>query len=145
GKSFTEPKVARGAAYGDFDNDGDMDVLITTNGGPAYLYRNDCAVHHSIRFRTVGVKSNRDGMGANIHIWTPQGPRWLTVKSGSSYLSQSDRSVTFGLGDAQSIERAVLEWPSGVKQELGKLAADRAYVVDEEKGVIAEAAFKQRT
>jgi len=144
GKSFTDPKVARGAAYGDFDNDGDLDVLITTNNGPAYLYRNDCAVHHSIRFRTVGVKSNRDGIGTNIHIWTPEGQRWLTVKSGSSYLSQSDRSVTFGLGDAQSIERAVFEWPSGIKQELGKLAADRAYVVDEENGVIADAPFKPR-
>jgi enediyne biosynthesis protein E4 len=144
GKSFNQPKVARGAAYGDFDNDGDLDVLITTNNGPAYLFRNDCDGNHSIRFRTVGVKSNRDGIGTNIHIWTPEGARWLTVKSGSSYLSQSDRNVTFGLGEFRAIERAVLEWPSGIKQELGKLAADRAYLVDEEKGVIADMAFKQR-
>src|SRR5438552_1050830 len=138
GKAFNQPKVARGAAYGDFDNDGDLDVLITTNNGPAYLFRNDCAVNHSIRFRTVGAKSNRDGIGANIRIWTPEGVRWLTVKSGSSYLSQSDRSVTFGLGRFESIERAAIEWPSGLKQELGKLAADHTYVVEEGKGIVAD-------
>src|SRR5437867_5844644 len=138
GKSFNQPKVARGAAYGDFDNDGDLDVLITTNNGPAYLFRNDCAANHSIRFRTVGAKSNRDGIGANIRIWTPEGVRWLAVKSGSSYLSQSDRTVTFGLGRFESIERAAIEWPSGVKQELGKLAADRTYVVEEGKGIVAD-------
>ena len=138
GKAFNQPKVARGAAYGDFDNDGDLDVLITTNNGPAYLFRNDCAANHSIRFRTVGAKSNHDGIGANIRIWTPEGVRWLTVKSGSSYLSQSDRSVTFGLGGFESIERAAIEWPSGLKQELGKLAADHTYVVEEGKGIVAD-------
>ncbi|PYV23490.1 MAG: CRTAC1 family protein [Acidobacteria bacterium] len=144
GKSFNQPKVARGAAYGDFDNDGDLDVLITTNNGPACLYRNDCAGAHSIRFRTVGARSNRDGIGTNIHVWTPEGVRWLTVKSGSSYLSQSDRSVTFGLGESRGIERAVLEWPSGLKQELGKLDADRTYVVAEDKGIIADVPMRGR-
>jgi hypothetical protein len=145
GKSFNQPRVARGAAYGDFDNDGDLDVLITTNHGPAYLYRNDCQANHSIRFRTVGVRSNRDGIGANIRIWTPEGVRWLTVKSGSSYLSQSDRSVTFGLGRFQGVERVALEWPSGVKQELGKLAAGRTYVVEEDKGTVAEVPMMRRS
>jgi enediyne biosynthesis protein E4 len=144
GKSFHGPKVARGAAYGDFDNDGDLDVLLTTNNGPAYLYRNDCAANNSIRFRNVGTKSNRDGIGTNVRIWTPDGVRWLTVKSGSSYLSQSDRSVTFGLGQFRSIERAQLEWPSGVKQELGKLEAGRTYVVEEGKGIVADIPFKRR-
>ncbi len=138
GKSFATPKVARGCAYGDYDNDGDLDVLITTNNGPAYLYRNDVRPNHSIRFRAVGKRSNRDAIGANIRIWTPEGMRWLTVKSGSSYLSQSDRSATFGLGPFRSIERALIEWPSGLKQELGKLEGDRTYVVEEGKGVIAE-------
>lgn len=137
GKSFTLPKVARGCAYGDYDNDGDLDVLITTNNGAAYLYRNDGAANHSIRFRTVGSRSNRDGIGTNIRIWTPEGMRWLTVKSGSSYLSNSDRSVTFGLGQFRSVERAVLEWPSGQRQELRKLRGDQTYVVEESKGVIA--------
>jgi enediyne biosynthesis protein E4 len=145
GKSFSEPKVARGAAYGDFDNDGNLDVLLTTNNGPAYLYRNDSATNNSIRFHAVGSKSNRDGIGTNIRIWTPEGGRWLTVKSGSSYLSQSDRDVTFGLGQFRSIERVQLDWPSGLRQELGKLEAGRTYVVEEGKGIIADIPFKTRS
>ena len=141
GKPFDQPKVARGAAFGDFDNDGDQDVLITTNNGPAYLYRNECEVNHSIRFRTVGTRSNRDGIGTTVRIWTPEGSRWLIVKSGSSYLSQSDRNVTFGLGQQREIKRVVFQWPSGLTQELPGLAADRTYVVEEEKGIIADSAF----
>jgi hypothetical protein len=136
GSSFALPKVARGCAYGDFDNDGDLDVLITTNNGPAYLYRNDGGTNHSIRFRTIGVQSNRDAIGTNIRIWTPQGMRWLVVKSGSSYLSCPDRRITFGLGEFRRVERTLVEWPSGQKQELGPLAAGHTYVVEEGRGVI---------
>ncbi|MHB8652256.1 MAG: CRTAC1 family protein [Terriglobia bacterium] len=143
GREFAQPKVARGAAYGDFDNDGDLDVLMTTNNGPAYLYRNDGGTNHSIRFRTVGTRSNRDGIGTSVRIWTPDGARLLIVKSGSSYLSQSDRSVTFGLGPHRSIEKARFEWPSGLKQELGKLEADRSYVIEEGKGVVADTPFRR--
>jgi len=142
GKSFDTPKVARGAAYGDFDNDGDMDVLMTTNNGPASLYRNDGGTNNSIRFSIVGVRSNRDGIGTNVHIWAPQGKRWLTVKSGSSYLSCSDTRVTFGLGPSRYIEKALLDWPSGEKQELGRLEAGRTYVVQEGKGIIDDIPFK---
>ncbi|MGO9274045.1 MAG: CRTAC1 family protein [Terriglobia bacterium] len=145
GATFDRPKVARGCAYGDYDNDGDLDVLITTNNGPAYLFRNDGCTNHSIRFRTVGTRSNRDGIGTNVRIWTPEGMRWLTVKSGSSYLSQSDRSVTFGLGQFRGIERAQLEWPSGLKQELGKLDGDRTYVVDESKGIVGDVPHNRRS
>lgn len=145
GGSFAAPKVARGAAYGDYDNDGDLDILMTTNNGPAYLYRNDGARNQAIRFRTLGVKSNRDGIGTNVRIWTPDGARWLTVKSGSSYLSQSDRSVTFGLGGRQTVSRVKLDWPSGISQEFGELAAGRSYVVDEVKGIVDEAPFRPRS
>jgi len=144
GGSFAHPKVARGCAYGDYDNDGDLDVLMTTNNGPAYLYRNDVRNNHSIRFRTIGVRSNKDGIGTIVRIWTQEGMRWLMVRSGSSYLSQSDRSVTFGLGQFPRIERAVLEWPSGVKQELGRLEADRTYVVDEQRGIISDMRMERR-
>ncbi|HEY6290918.1 MAG TPA: CRTAC1 family protein [Terriglobia bacterium] len=143
GGSFAAPKVARGAAYGDFDNDGDLDILLTTNNGPAYLYRNDCA-NQSIRFRTVGTRSNRDGIGTNVRIWTPEGRRWLTVKSGSSYLSESERTVTFGLGALDAIDRAAFEWPSGLKQELGRLEAGRTYVVEEGNGIVGDAPFQVR-
>jgi enediyne biosynthesis protein E4 len=143
GVSFALPKVARGCAYGDYDNDGDLDVLMTTNNGPAYLYRNDGGTHHSIRFRPVGRRSNRDGVGANIRIWTREGMRWLTVKSGSSYLSHSQRAVTFGLGEHPSIERARLDWPSGYQEELGSLPAGRTYTVEEGRGVIADIPYQK--
>ena len=142
GESFATPKVGRGAAYGDYDNDGDLDIVLTTNNGPAYLYRNDCN-NRSIRFRIIGTRSNRDGIGANIHVWTPQGHRWLMVKSGSSYLSQSDRSATFGLGSQNAIDRARIEWPSGVRQELGRLEAGRTYVVEEGTGIIDDRRFSR--
>ena len=136
GPAFATPKVARGCAYADFDNDGDLDVVMTANNGPVSLYRNDGGVNHSLRFRTVGRKSNAGGIGTVVRIWTPQGMRWQMVKSGSSYLSQSERTVTFGLGAGTKIERARFEWPSGTTQELGELAAGLTYVVDEEKGVV---------
>ena len=136
GPAFATPKVARGCAYADFDNDGDLDVVMTANNGPVSLYRNDGGVNHSLRFRTVGRKSNAGGIGTVVRVWTPAGMRWQMVKSGSSYLSQSERTVTFGLGAGTKIERARFEWPSGTTQELGELAAGRTYVVDEEKGVV---------
>jgi enediyne biosynthesis protein E4 len=142
GASFAAPKVGRGAAYGDYDNDGSLDVLLTTNNGPAYLYRNDTG-GNAIRFRTVGTRSNRDGIGTDVRIWTPQGRRWLTVKGGSSYLSQSDRSVTFGLGPLRAIDRAEFTWPSGLKQELGRLEGGRTYVVEEGKGIVGDLAFSR--
>ena len=98
GPAFATPKVARGCAYADFDNDGDLDVLMTANNGPVSMYRNDGGVNHSLRFRTVGRKSNAGGIGTVVRVWTPAGMRWQMVKSGSSYLSQSERTVTFGLG-----------------------------------------------
>ena len=144
GRSFALPKVARGCAYADFDNDGDLDVLLTTNNGPAYLYRNDGCRNHSLRFRTVGRKSNAGGIGTVVRVWTPEGMRWQMVKSGSSYLSQSERTVTFGLGERTAIDRARLEWPSRTTQEFGKLDSGRTYVVDEEKGIVDSIPY-QRT
>src|SRR6185436_12817687 len=107
-------KVARGAAYGDFDRDGDVDLLITTNGGPAYLYRNDVSTgHRSVRLRLAGTKSNRDAIGAVVRLTTPDGTQQRMVKTGSSYLSQSELALTFGLGRRDRADRVVIEWPSG--------------------------------
>ncbi len=144
GESFRQPKVARGAAFGDFDNDGDLDILLTTNNGPAYLYRNDGCTDHAIRFHTVGKSSNRDGIGAIVRIWVPEGMRWLTVKSGSSYLSCSDRSVTFGLGAHKAILRARVEWPSGEKQDFARLEADRTYTIEEGRGIAGDVPHQPR-
>ena len=91
GEGFRQPKVGRGLACGDFDRDGDLDILMTTNNGPAYLYRNDqSAGNRSIRFRLVGKQSNRDAIGATVRIYHEGTMQTRLVKSGSSYLSQSD-------------------------------------------------------
>ncbi len=119
GGGFATPKVGRGLAYGDFDRDGDLDLLITTSNGPAYLYRNDVAPgNRSLRFHLQGTKSNRDGIGATVRVTTPDGTQSRTVKTGSSYLSQSELAVTFGLARRDRAERVVIEWPSGFVQEF---------------------------
>jgi hypothetical protein len=119
GGDFAAPKVARGLAYGDFDNDGDVDLLLTTNQGPAFLYRNDLLNgNRSLRLRVTGTKSNREGIGTVIRLYTPDGAQMRTVKTGSSYLSQSELPVTFGLGQRDAAQRIVVEWPSGVTQEF---------------------------
>ncbi|HLH16914.1 MAG TPA: CRTAC1 family protein [Bryobacteraceae bacterium] len=129
GAEFAAPKVARGLAYGDFDNDGDLDLLLTTNQGPALLYRNDLANgNHGLRLRVTGTKSNRDGIGTVVRLWTPDGQQMRTVKSGSSYLSQSELPVTFGLGPRDRAPRLVVEWPSGATQEFRDVRSGRYWL-----------------
>jgi hypothetical protein len=154
GGGFSQPKVGRGLAYGDFDRDGDLDLLITANNGPAYLYRTDqTAGNRSIRIRLVGTKSNRDAIGASVKIFhgasngASNGPSNETmsqsrlVKGGSSYLSQSELPVTFGLGKRDKIDRLVIQWPSGRTEEYKNLAAGRAYECVEAKGITAQPGF----
>ena len=136
GGAFDQPKVGRGLAYADFDRDGDLDLLLTTNSGSAYLYRNDqLAGNHSIRFRLVGTKSNRDGIGSIIHIVAGGLSQSRLVKSGSSYLSQSELPVTFGLEKRDRVERVVIVWPSGRTEEFTNVAAGRCYECTEGKGI----------
>jgi hypothetical protein len=126
GAGFAAPKVARGLACGDFDNDGDQDVLITTNQGAALLYRNDVTSgNHSIRFRLTGTKSNRDAIGAVVRVFTPDGQQTRMVKTGSSYLSQSELCLTYGLGKRTVADRVVVEWPSGRTDEFRSLRTGR--------------------
>jgi hypothetical protein len=142
GGGFSQPKVGRGLALGDFDRDGDLDVLITTNNGPAYLFRNDQASgNKSIRFRLVGTKSNRDAIGARVTVFSGGVRQTRMVRSGSSYLSQSELPVTFGLGKQDKLERVVIEWPSGRTEEFKGLAAGRVYLVTEVKGLQAGNGF----
>jgi hypothetical protein len=136
GGGFDNPKVGRGLAYADFDRDGDVDLLLTTNNGPAYLYRNDqLSGNHSIRFHLVGTKSNRDGVGATVRIECGSIRQARMVKGGSSYLSQSELPVTFGLGKPDRVERVVIDWPSGRTEEFSNLAAGRTYQCVESKAV----------
>lgn len=138
GGGFASPKVARGLALGDFDRDGDLDLLVTTNDGPAYLYRNDVSNgNRSIRFRCVGTKSNRDGIGAVVKIFYNGQEQSRMVKSGSSYCSQSELPVTFGTARHDAVERAVVQWPSGRTEEFKSLATGKSYTCVEGKGVSA--------
>jgi len=137
GGGFDQPKVGRGLAYGDFDRDGDLDLLLTTNNGPAYLYRNDqLAGNRGIRFRLTGTKSNRDAIGAVVHISAGGITQSRVVKGGSSYLSQSELPVTFGLEKRDRIDRVAIDWPSGRNEEYKNLAAGRCYECTEGKGIV---------
>jgi hypothetical protein len=136
GGGFERPKVGRGLAVGDFDRDGDSDLLLTTNNGGAYLYRNDLGNgNRSIRFRLVGTKSNRDAIGAMVHLFANGQQQTRMVRSGSSYLSQSELPVTFGVGRAEQIGRVVIDWPSGRSEEYKQLGTGRSFQVIEAKGI----------
>jgi hypothetical protein len=132
GPDFRRPVVARGAAYADYDHDGDLDILLSTNGGPARLLRNDGGNrNHWLTLRLVGTRSNRDAIGAVVHLTSASGRQTQMVHSGSSYCSQSDMALTFGLGRDSRATAIEIEWPSGAKQHVGGLAANQFVTIRE--------------
>jgi hypothetical protein len=136
GGGFALPKVGRGLAYGDFDRDGDSDVLMTTNNGSAYLFRNDqVAGNRSIRFKLVGTKSNRDAIGATVRIFHGGGQQIRMIRSGSSYLSQSELAAAFGVGRRDKIDRVVINWPTGRTEEHRGLQTGKTYKCVEASGI----------
>jgi hypothetical protein len=136
GSGFAQPRVGRGLACGDFDRDGDVDLLMTTNNGPAVLFRNDqSSGNRSVRFKLVGTKSNRDAIGAGVRIFHGGTTQSRVVRSGSSYLSQSELPVTFGVGKRDVIDRVTITWPSGRTEELVKVAAGKQYDCVEGMGI----------
>jgi len=140
GAEFARPKVGRGLAYGDINRDGSLDLLLTTNGGPAQLFRNEqLAANRSVRFRLVGTKSNRDAIGASVRIFLDGAAQSRLVKTGSSYLSQSELPVTFGVGRRDRIERVVVNWPSGRSEEFKDVQSGKAYVCVEGRGIRPDA------
>jgi hypothetical protein len=133
---IAQPWVGRGLAVGDFDNDGDLDLLLTTNNGPARLLRNDqLAGNRSLRVRLIGTTSNRDAIGASVRIFHGGSAQSRMVRTGSSYLSQSELPVTFGVGRRDVVERMVISWPSGRTEEHRNLASGRTYEAVEGKGI----------
>ena len=144
GPAFSAPKVARAAAYADIDNDGDLDLLVTTNSGPAYLYRNDGGNHnHSLRVKFRGTASNRDGIGAVARIDYAGGKQWQMLRSGSGYLSQSELVLPFGLGQETKVSSARIEWPSGKVDQLKDIAAGQTITVEEGKGIVSAKPFSK--
>jgi hypothetical protein len=137
GPDFQRPIVARGAAYADYDRDGDLDILISTNNGPALLYRNDGGNrNHWLTIRLNGTKSNRSGLGAVVRIQSVQGKQWQTMHSGSSYCSQSDLALTFGLGQDRTVTALEVDWPSGTHQRFTNIAANQFLTIDEARGIV---------
>jgi hypothetical protein len=143
GRALQRAIVGRGAAYGDFDNDGDLDLLITSNNGPARLLRNENGNQNDLlRVRTVGVRSNRDGIGARITLKTAKGAKLSSiVKTGSSYCSQSELPVVFGLGAPEEGKTLSLEivWPGGQKDTISDVKPNQSITVQEGKGVTSAA------
>jgi hypothetical protein len=136
GGGFAQSKVGRGLAVADFDRDGDLDLLLTTNNGPAYFYRNDqLAGNRSIRLHLIGTKSNRDAIGATVRLYSNGQIQSRQVRSGSSYLSQSELPLTFGVGKQDEIEKITIDWPSGKTEEYPKLKCGKTYQPTESKGI----------
>ena len=137
GSVLASPKVGRAAAYADIDNDGVLDVLMTTNGGRAYLFHNEGVTNHSVRMKLVGTKSNRDGIGAVITVISGGDKQTKMIRSGSSYLSQSELTATFGLGTKTKSDSIEIQWPSGNTDKLSNANVGQTITVQEGKGIVS--------
>ena len=136
GAAFNRPLMARGAAYADFDADGDLDIAVGSLAGPAYLFRNDGGNRQNwLRVRTNGSRSNRSGIGTLVRVTSASGAQSQMVRSGSSYASQSELTLTFGLGRDARASAVVVQWPSGKTQTFTAVAANQDVTVDEERGL----------
>jgi len=136
GAEFAKPKVARGAAYADINNTGFLSIVMATNGGPAYLYENEGGTNRSLRIKLVGTKSNRDGIGALVHVSAGKDGESQTLHSGSSYLSQNELVLTFGLREHASVDSVDVYWPSGQVDKLTNIGAGQTITVQEGKGLV---------
>ena len=145
GTAFQDAWVGRGMAIGDIDNDGRIDAVVTTNGGPAHVLLNRTVTsNHWITLRLTGHKSNRDGIGAVVRLVTRAGSQWATVTTSSGYLSASDPRVHFGMGDSAIATKVEIRWPSGVLQTLTDVKADRQIQVDEPVNLATRPTLGQR-
>ncbi|HXH68303.1 MAG TPA: CRTAC1 family protein [Candidatus Limnocylindrales bacterium] len=145
GKSFNLPRVGRGAAYADINNDGRPDLLLSTNGGPAYLFLNEAAgpsaTNKSLRIKLVGTKSNRDAIGAVVKLTAAGVSQTQMLRSGSSYLSASELILTFGLAQNTQADTLEIRWPSGQIDKLTNIPAGQTITITESKGITANHNF----
>ena len=137
GDDLAAPQPARGAAFGDYDNDGDIDVVAVNIDAPPNLYRNDGGHGNNwIAFRLEGVESNRDAIGARVEVDAGGATQVREVRSGGSYLSHNDMRIHFGLGAARQVDAVRIRWPSGGSEALTTLGANRFVTVREGRGVV---------
>jgi hypothetical protein len=141
GASFAAPRVARGAAYGDINNDGSLDIVVTTNGGAAVLFRNSGASNHGLRVKLVGTKSNRDGIGAVVFVKAGPLVQKSMMRSGSSYLSSSELVLTFGMGQTAKADSIEVYWPSGAVDKMTNIDGDESLTIREGSGIVAHQPF----
>ena len=142
GDAFATPYLGRGAAFLDYDNDGNVDAIVANNGDPPLLLHNSGgAGNHFVNFRLIGTKSNRDAMGARIRIRAGGIGQIREISGGGSYLSQSDLRAHFGLGNSTRADNVEVMWPGGVRQRFQAVAADRFYVIEEGKENLGEQVF----
>jgi hypothetical protein len=137
GAAIQAPNLGRGCAFGDFDNDGDVDVVVNNLDGPPTLLRNEGGTgHHSILVKCVGTRSNRSAIGARVRVVREGHTQIAEVMSGSSYYSHNDFRLHFGLGPARTVDALEVAWPSGHKEAFKDLPADHLFVIEEGKGVV---------
>jgi hypothetical protein len=144
GELFKDGWVGRGMAIGDLDNDGRVDAVVSTNGGPAHILHNETSTgNHWLSLHLTGHKSNRDAIGAIVKLTSACGSQWAIVTTSGSYLSASDPRVHFGLGKVDTAAAIEIRWPSGIVQTLRNVQVDRQIQVDEPaKGVSGRRAVK---
>jgi len=148
GPAFAAPRVGRGAAYADVNNDGRLDLLLSTNAGPVYLFQNEAqgaaASNHSLRIKLIGAKSNRDGIGTSVKLTSGGETQTEMLRSGSSYLSASELVLTFGLAQHDKADSIELRWPSGQVDKLSNVTASQTITVTEGKGITASRAYGKK-
>ncbi len=144
GQSFDAARVARGAAYGDINNDGAPDIVVTTNNGPAALFLNQGTTNHALRIKLIGTKSNRDGIGAVVSVKSPTTSQTQMLRSGSSYLSASELVLTFGLGTSTKASSIEIRWPSGAVDHLSDVSADQIVTIREGAGIVRAHPLEKR-
>jgi hypothetical protein len=142
GPDLGVPRVGRSAAYADIDNDGDLDILMTTNGGSAVLFRNDGGnANNTVHIKLMGVRSNRDGIGTLATVTAGGAKQTELLRSGSGYLSSNELVLTFGLGKAKQADNIELRWPSGQVDKLSNVTAGQTITVKEGTGIVQQRPF----